>query len=541
MTNFPAIELRSLYFISQMMNPICRLALYLGAATCLLAPRVLAAAVPATVSLGDLVQTYDGTPKTPSAVTDPLGLNVSWRFVEAGAVQPVVETVFSNTPTPSSLSYSSHSFSAQSTVGLGDRIHLAGTARNLSSVDVTMVTWAKAITYPLQAQANPDGWHHPIKLTVFDMNSGGVLTSLGEVTQNTLVPWRPLTLPNGADYPYNGYAFPVHFYIPTGLVLPEQPVFMVSYNTGNSGFEPIGTPGPYNELNVASGGGPTIGTDVIPNGSLWVRSSTSWVYPAVGTKPPMLVVKASQITAPGSAAPPVNAGSWQATAKVSDPNYQGEATSSFTIQPAAAQIVLGNLTQIADGLPKSASVNTIPGGLSVNLTYSGSPNLPTQLGKYAVHASIQNPNYMGTADGELWLGQNLNSWLDPWVQNGSVSASATGDHDDPDHDSIDNILEYALGLDPSSAANPGLSGAGTPSAEFANHALSLLYRKNLAATDLEFQVETTTQLGGAEIWEPAVTFDSVVANDGATQTIRATLPPDSEMTHRFVRLSVRRH
>ena len=524
------------------MNPLHRLVLCWSTAACLLAPRVSAAGLPATVSLGDLVQSYDGTPKAPTVGTQPPGLNVSLRYIAPSSVVPLptVETVFSNTPSPSSLSYSSHSFSSQQTCGLGDRVQLSGTAKDLTSVDVVLVTWAKAASYPAKAMENPVGWSHPVKMSIYDMDGAGTLTLKRELTNDIFIPWKPLTL-NGQPYLYNGYAFVAHFDFPAGVVLPDKPVFMVSYNTGGSGFEPIGTLGPYNELNVAGATGAIIGTDENPSASLWVRSATSWIYPAVGTNPPMITVKASRIPEAGTTVPPVNAGTWQVVAKIDAVGYEGETSANFTVQPAVAEVVLGNLTQVANGSPKSASATTIPPGLAVDVTYNGAASPPTQQGKYAVHAAILNPNYLGTADGELWLGQNLASWLDPWIQNGSVSAAESGLHDDPDHDSIDNFLEYAMGLDPSSAMNPGVSGTGAPVAEFAGQALSLVYRKNLAATDLEYQVETTTQLGSTEVWEPAATLDSVVATEGSIQTIHATLAPQQNETRRFVRLSVVHH
>ncbi len=526
--------------LPKLMNPSYRLSLCAGLIAGFFIPQNFAVAVPATVSLGAVVQTYDGSPKIPTVVTSPPGLSVSWKFVPAASLPPPA-TVFANTPLPLANSYASVGFAAQLTWALGDRVQLAGTARNLISVDAVMVTWAKAAIYPVQAAANPAGWHHPIKLTVYDMNAAGVLTHYGEVTQQIFVPWRPLTLPNGQPYPVNGFAFLAHFDFPAGLVMPERPVFSVTYNTANSGFAPIGSPGPYNDLNVAVSGSPIIGSDVDPAGILWVRSATSWVYPAEGTAAPMFIVKASNSPPPpGTATPPVNAGTWQATATITTPGYEGQGLASFTILPAPAQILLGNLTQIADGAPKPVSTTTYPPGIGVNVTYNGSATAPSGLGKYAVHAAISNPNYQGTASGELWLGQNLASWLAPWILGGTIDPSLTGGLDDPDHDSLSNLLEYAGGLDPSSAANFSLPSGGSPRVEYSGNALSLIYRKNLNATDLVFQVETTIAPGGAASWVPATTVDTILETVGSAQTIRATLPAVPAEARRFVRLGVRR-
>lgn len=524
-----------------MSTPICLRALLSRSLAGLFLPISIAAAgSPATVTLDHLVQTYDGTAKVPGVTTEPPSLNVSLRYFDpaVAAAQPIAETVYNNTPGPLGLSYSSLSFSSQGTCGLGDRVQLAGTARALNSVDVVLVTWAKASAYPSLAMADPTGWHHPVKMSIYDMDTTGSLSLKGEITQSIFVPWRPLTYPGYSVYPYNGFAFQAHFDFPAGLVLPEKPVFLVSYNTSSSGFEPIGVPGPYDALNVASGDGPTTGTDDNPSAALWVRAPSSWVYPAVGTRPPMIVVKASATPELGSITPPVNAGTYRVVAKISDPDFVGESAADLTIQPAAAQIELGNLVQVADGTPKWVTATTVPSGIPVSLTYDGAVELPSKLGRLAVHATIQDPNYVGSADADLLLGQSLQSWMGAWVQNGLIPVSETGPHDDPDHDSIDNLLEYAMGLDPSSPNTPSTAGNGTPVAEFNAKTLSLIYRKNLLATDLVYEVQTTTQIGGSETWEPASTVESIVSTDGSIQTIRAQLPPQTNENHRFVRLSV---
>ena len=516
------------------------LATPLLAAWCVLFALPAEAAIPATVTLGDLVHTYDGTPKVPSVVTDPPGLNVNWHFVDlaAGEPQPVTETVYQNTPDTLELSYQSISFSAQQTWGYGDYIGLAGAARNLESVDVVMVTWAKAGNYPVLAAADPTGWRHPVTLTVYDMNASGVLTFRGEVTREIVVPWRPLTLPNGDPYPVNGFAFKAHFDFPAGLILSGQSMIMVSFNTENTGFAPIGSPGPYNELNVAIGGSTTTGTDIMPGYVLWVRSD-SWSYPTRAGAP-RFVVKASRIPEAGTSQPPVNAGTYAVTATIDDINHVGTATDTLEIRKAEATVLLGGLTAIYDGTPKAVSTSTVPSGLKVAVTYNGLPAEPVAVGRYNVQAEVADPNYQGAANGELWLGHNLDSWLAPWVDAGSIAGTATGWSDDPDRDTISNLLEYGFALDPASG-NHGLPARGMPQADYANGTLSIIYRRNLAATDLVFQVESAPHLNGPAAWSPATTVDTVLATENGVQTIRAALAPDgAAAAHRFLRLRVER-
>lgn len=500
---------------------------------------IIASGLTATVTLSNLEQTYDGSPKLPEVTTNPPGLNVTWNFVDPAVVSspPVAETVYRNTPATLALSYGSLGFSSQSTLGLGDEIRPAGTAKNLTSVDVVLVTWAKALTYPSWALRNPDGWTHPVTITMFDLKNGS-LTTKAEITRDIFIPWRPLLLPNGLPYIFNGFAFQAHFDFPAGVVIPEHPVFMVSYNTSSSGFNPIGLLGPYNELNVAIGGGPTIGTDPIPNAALWARNPSTFVYPSTGTSPPMFVIGATDALPPGTPQPPVNSGTWQVTATIDDPVYVGSATAGFTVRPRLAQISLSELTQVTDGFPKPVSYTTVPAGLQVSMTYDGSTDIPYQSGRYAVHATIQDPNYLGVANAELWLGQDLGSWLAPWVQNGMIDPALAGPDDDPDHDSIPNLLEYAFGLDPSSPNQSAIGDVISPAAELRDGSFSLVYRKNLNATDLEYQVEKAAVAGSGLTWDSAVTEDTVLKTEGRIQTIRATLPSATQGPSAFLRLKV---
>lgn len=67
----------------------------------------------------------------------------------------------------------------------------------------------------------------------------------------------------------------------------------------------------------------------------------------------------------------------------------------------SAQVTLGNLLQTFDGNPKSVSVTTNPAGLTTAMTYNGSATAPTNAGTYAVIATVNDPNFIGQANGNL--------------------------------------------------------------------------------------------------------------------------------------------
>ncbi|MEK7684677.1 MAG: MBG domain-containing protein, partial [Verrucomicrobiota bacterium] len=87
----------------------------------------------------------------------------------------------------------------------------------------------------------------------------------------------------------------------------------------------------------------------------------------------------------------------------------------LTVIPAVGQVSLGNLTQTFDGRIKAVSATTVPAGLSVNLTYGGSANPPVNIGSYLVEATVNDPNYTGSASGTLVINKAtlVLTWANP--------------------------------------------------------------------------------------------------------------------------------
>ena len=68
-----------------------------------------------------------------------------------------------------------------------------------------------------------------------------------------------------------------------------------------------------------------------------------------------------------------------------------------------AMVTLGNFNQTYTGNAISVTANITPPGLTVNLTYNGSPNAPTNAGSYTVIGTVSNPNYYGSATNTLLI------------------------------------------------------------------------------------------------------------------------------------------
>lgn len=183
-------------------------------------------------------------------------------------------------------------FQATQTAEFGDYVNLAGTARKLNKVTVTMSDWALYSDYTSDARysGNSVKWTHPITINVYAAVPGTPLNTvgplLGTVTKNVTIPWRPAADPtcaNGTAWRagdglcYNGISFNAKFDMSSlHVTLPDDVIVGVAFNTNTWGYNPIGLPGPYESLNVGVEGSATVGTDVSTNNVFWNTSTAAW-------------------------------------------------------------------------------------------------------------------------------------------------------------------------------------------------------------------------------------------------------------------------
>jgi hypothetical protein len=95
---------------------------------------------------------------------------------------------------------------------------------------------------------------------------------------------------------------------------------------------------------------------------------------------------------------PTQAGTYAVTATLDNPDYTAQpVTGTLVIDQATATLSLDNLSLTYDGSAQAPTVTTRPSGLSgVTLTYSQNGvavTNPTNVGNYAVTATLNNPNY----------------------------------------------------------------------------------------------------------------------------------------------------
>lgn len=199
-----------------------------------------------------------------------LGFVAAFIGIFAFASSALAETVYDALPSVDpATSYPSQPFQAQQVYEFGDQVHLAGAARILNTVTVTMSDYALYADYVSDERysGNSETWTHPITLNVYaaTLDSNNVpTTKLGSITQDITIPWRPLgddTCPivygvhqwkDSTGQCNSGYAFNATFDMSSlNLTLPDDIIIGIAFNTQSYGVEPIAKNGPYNSLNVA--------------------------------------------------------------------------------------------------------------------------------------------------------------------------------------------------------------------------------------------------------------------------------------------------
>lgn len=201
----------------------------------------------------------------------------------AGSAQAAA--VYSNLPTTPTYNVPSLGYQATSTSELGDHVALGAGGRNLTTVSVLMSSWALESTYGTGGA----GYDHDLTFNLYNVGTSASPGALiASKTISTLVPWRPeadATCPGGTGWRaadgacYSGMAFTVVFdFSADGVVLPDELVFGLAFNTQSYGASPMGATGPYNSLNFGLvADAPTVGTDVDADSLFWNTSHAGFL------------------------------------------------------------------------------------------------------------------------------------------------------------------------------------------------------------------------------------------------------------------------
>jgi uncharacterized repeat protein (TIGR01451 family) len=190
------------------------------------------------------------------------------------------------------------------------------------------------------------------------------------------------------------------------------------------------------------------------------------------------------------------AGSCMITASQSgDSNYNAasDVARSFNIAKGSATVTLSNLSQTYDGTPKSATATTNPAGLNVTITYTPVPGAPrspkvaggpTNAGSYTVQATIDDPNYEGSASDTLVIAK----------ANATINVSGyTGDYDGNPH-GVTGTATGAQSEDLSSLLDLGSSYTNVPggTAHWTFNASNTNTNYNSASGDVSITINKAT-------------------------------------------------
>ena len=354
----------------------------------------------AGVALGGLSQTYDGTLKSASATTVPMGLAVGITYdgagtppTEAGSyvvVGTISDAIYQGSATGTLVVSAS---SAMVVLGDLSQTYDGMAKRAAATTDPTGLT--VEITYDGSASAPTAAGHYAVTGTVYDLNYAGFATGTLVIAKaEAWVQFDSL----GATYDGTGKGA-------TCRTEPEGLAVSMTYE-GSSSL-PV-EPGTYEvvgsiiDVNYA---GASTESFVIAKASATVSlSGLSATYDGMAksatatTAPADLVVS---MTYEGSEAAPTAAGSYAVVGTIQDGHYQGSATGTLVISKGEASVVLENLVQAYDGTEKVVTATTEPEGLAVVITYEGGGMAPTAVGTYGVTGTVSDANYIGSATGTL--------------------------------------------------------------------------------------------------------------------------------------------
>ncbi len=164
-----------------------------------------AATLPATVTLGDLAQTYDGSPRTATATTSPAGLSVVFTY-NGSTTFPVHAGSYAVVGTITSAGYHGSASGtlviapAAATVTLGDLVRTySGSAQGATATTVP-AGLAHSVTYNGSTTAQTHAGLYAVAASVTDPDYTGFASGTFQMTRNTqTISFAPLgSVPVGA-------------------------------------------------------------------------------------------------------------------------------------------------------------------------------------------------------------------------------------------------------------------------------------------------------------------------------------------------------
>jgi len=442
----------------------------------------------ATVTLGSLAATYNGSPKGATATTMPAGLTVTFTY--------------DGSPTPPT---NAGSYAVLGTVSDATYQGSASATLVISKAAATVTLGGLTATYsggPKSATASTV----PVGLTVcFTYNGSGTApTNAGSYAIVGTI----------GDPNYQGGA--------SGTLVISKAAATVTLGS----------------LTATYNGGPKPATaSTVPAGS-----TVSFTYN-------------------GTAAAPVNVGSYAVVGTISDPNYQGSASGTLVISAIPAILSQPVSTTISKNTCATIAVAACGSSLTFQW-YVGNTGVTTNPIAGATAASYTTPtltkatNYwvrVSNAAGSVnsitsvisvstgTVTHTFATWAAEIETANSLAAGTISNAGaDFDHDGRSNLIEYAFGTLPTVANDPA---PHMPVASTTATSYVLRYQRDTSLTDITFTAQACTSLGTwlapGDAGAPSGFTDTLVSTSGTLQTREAKIPR-STGGNEFMRVRVTR-
>lgn len=358
--------------------------------------------LPATVTLDHLATTYDGTPKAVTVATSPAGVPVSVTY-DGDSTPPTNAGSYAVVATITGPNYTGQAMGtlvigqAAAAVQLSDLVQTYDGASKPAAVITTPAGLGVNLTYDGNSSAPTNAGGYAVTATVTDPNYTGTATA-------TLVIERAAASVGLSDLSqtYNG--------TPKSATASTTPSGLAVQLTYDGSATPPVNAGSYAVVAAITDPnytGTAAGTLIVGKATAWVAlghlTQTYDGTPKTATATTTPGGLSVLLTYDGSAAAPVDAGTYGVQATVSSPNFVGSASGALVIGQATALLTLADLHQMYDGTPKTVTTITTPDHLTVSVTYNGSTMAPSGPGSFAVVATIADRNYAASVSDTLTI------------------------------------------------------------------------------------------------------------------------------------------
>src|SRR5437867_33576 len=364
-----------------------------------------------TITLSNLTQGYDGSPKSPTVTTTPVGMSVSITY-NGSATVPMDVGSYPIVASASNANYTASNATGTLTITKGTAtISLSNLTQGYDGSPKSATTTTSptglsgiSITYNGSATAPTNIGSYSVVASLNNANySASNATGTLTITKGTAT----ITLSN-LTQSYDGS--------PKSVTVTTSPAGLsgvsITYDGSTTAPTSAGSYAVVASLNNANYAAADVTGTLIINKATATLTLSNLTQTYNGSPKSVTVTTSPaglggvSVTYGGSAIAPTDPGSYAVVASLSNANYTAvDKTGTLVINKATTTLTLSNLTQHYDGLRKSATATTNPAGLSgVSITYNGSAIAPTDIGSYSVVASLDNPYYTASnATGTLYI------------------------------------------------------------------------------------------------------------------------------------------